>query len=176
MRKPRRDDLWDRTPGGLIVPRRVGLPTRRYIGKLGMVVDCCEEGICSHLSFAPPRTLLIELPAMSSSWCPNCATFGGQTYTTVDYSIDFGGLATCFWYYPLAYHCFFAPAYITFFVQSAVSGVSIHGDLAYPYNNAHFSIQDIPGSLDELDGWEMPFTGTSEPCDTTTGSAHIWLP
>lgn len=34
------DDLWDRKPGGLIVPRPT-LPTRRFIGKLGMAKDCC---------------------------------------------------------------------------------------------------------------------------------------
>jgi hypothetical protein len=46
VRKPRRDELWDRTPGGVIVPRRPTLPTRRFIQKWGTVQDCCGEETC----------------------------------------------------------------------------------------------------------------------------------
>lgn len=44
-RRPPNDDRWDRTTGGVIVPRRgVSLPTRRWIGWMGGAKDCCGGG------------------------------------------------------------------------------------------------------------------------------------
>jgi hypothetical protein len=42
-RRAVRDDRWDRTPGGLIVPRRPTLPTRRFIQKWGPAKCCCTD-------------------------------------------------------------------------------------------------------------------------------------
>jgi hypothetical protein len=42
------DDQWERTTGGVIVPRRgVSLPTRRWIGWMGGAQDCCEGSACT---------------------------------------------------------------------------------------------------------------------------------
>lgn len=35
------DPRWERTPGGLYLPRRPTLPTRRFIQKMGAAEDCC---------------------------------------------------------------------------------------------------------------------------------------
>jgi hypothetical protein len=42
----RGDDRWDRTPGGLFVPRRPTLPTRRFVmGKWGGIKCCCGGAV-----------------------------------------------------------------------------------------------------------------------------------
>jgi len=56
MRKPQRDDRWDRTPGNLFLPKRPTLPTRRYVmGLLGGIKDCCGEdlGPCGECTNTP---------------------------------------------------------------------------------------------------------------------------
>jgi hypothetical protein len=76
VRKPGRDDLWDRTPGGVIVPRRPTLPTRRFIGKLGMAVDCCEEEceisqVCMYGLYWP-GTLHATVSGVGNALCETC--------------------------------------------------------------------------------------------------------
>lgn len=63
-RRAVRDDRWDRTPGGLFVPRRPTLPTRRFIQWLGVAKDCCEGGetvcpFCVDHSETPELTLTL---------------------------------------------------------------------------------------------------------------------
>jgi len=68
VRKPRRDEMWDRSPGGVIVPRRVTLPTRRHIGWLGTAKDCCGEVI-------PPscNCYSITISGLSNGTCTKCS-------------------------------------------------------------------------------------------------------
>lgn len=49
-RKRPPDGLWDRTPGGLIVPRPT-LPTRRFIQKMGSGHDCCLSSVWPSCTF-----------------------------------------------------------------------------------------------------------------------------
>lgn len=72
------DDQWERTTGGLIVPRRgVSLPTRRWIGWMGGVKDCCEETdpiTCCACSYLPSSDVTITLDsAIEFSWEYTCA-------------------------------------------------------------------------------------------------------
>lgn len=93
MRHPRRDELWDRTPGGVIVPRRVGLPTRRFIGKLGMVVDCCETSVqCSDCPY--PEEFILTIAGFTAN--PACSALN-DTWTVphigtqCDWELDIPG-------------------------------------------------------------------------------------
>jgi hypothetical protein len=63
VRKPRRDELWDRTPGGVIVPRRPTLPTRRFIQKWGTAKCCCGGGgFCNYCTgFSETSDVVVTL-------------------------------------------------------------------------------------------------------------------
>lgn len=67
MRKPRRDERWYRTPGGLIVPRRPTLPTRRFIQKWGTAKCCCDVVACPECCWAVTLSGL-DCSALNKTW------------------------------------------------------------------------------------------------------------
>jgi hypothetical protein len=74
-RRPPNDDQWDRTSGGLIVPRRgVSLPTRRWIGWMGGAKDCCSSFTCSVFASSPPSSIVLAVTGETDGNC-NCAPF-----------------------------------------------------------------------------------------------------
>jgi hypothetical protein len=101
MRHPRRDELWDRTPGGVIVPRRVGLPTRRFIGKLGMVVDCCGGQTCETFCANHPDTIYADFAELDLAGRAGGCSEGdcnlAETLIAADYT-SAGGYCSQ-WYY-----------------------------------------------------------------------------
>lgn len=71
----RGDDRWDRTPGGLFVPRRPTLPTRRFVmGKFGGIKDCCESFPCNVFAASPPSSIILAITGETDGNC-NCAGF-----------------------------------------------------------------------------------------------------
>lgn len=90
MRKPRTDELWDRTPGGVIVPRRVGLPTRRFIQKWGQVPCCCEEeeeGVPCCPGETLPLSMTVDLSGILSDGTCDCSSLSSEFVVTYDESV-----------------------------------------------------------------------------------------
>lgn len=76
-RRAVRDDRWDRTPGGVIVPRRVGLPTRRFIQKWGQVQCCCTTTApgCEFCALVDDCYSVEAVIASSSCWSGGTMSF-----------------------------------------------------------------------------------------------------
>lgn len=70
-RRPSTDDRWERSESGLLLPRRSRptLPTRRHIGKLGMVKDCCIPGGCYIWSTSRPSAVTITISGITQGTC-----------------------------------------------------------------------------------------------------------
>lgn len=87
MKKPRRDELWDRTPGGLIVPRRPTLPTRRFIQKWGQVQDCCSAPGCEPIwDGSRPASISVSIEGVTNGTCVGCDAH--NTSAEIDYSLS----------------------------------------------------------------------------------------
>ena len=96
MRKPRINELWDRTPGGVIVPRQARLPTRRFIQKMGTVQCCCTttptpDDVC-------PVCAESTVGGASVSFSDNVCTVAAGTYFVAnDPTYAEGPPAYCTW-------------------------------------------------------------------------------
>ena len=69
------DDPWERTTGGLVVPRRPTLPTRRHIQQHGTAKECCVPicGPCYEgAEFAGIETSVAVLDIIGT-WSEQCA-------------------------------------------------------------------------------------------------------
>jgi len=79
VRKPRHDDRWDRTPTGLIVPRRPTLPTRRYINPLGSTsCECCGEDTCEIWTTSKPASVVFTIADLVDDRCSACDGANGD--------------------------------------------------------------------------------------------------
>ncbi len=92
MRKPRRNELWDRTPGGLAIPRRPGLPTKRFIQKLGMTKDCCGGKTCETFCASRPDTIYADFSELDlgGEICTAGECSGAAAIIAADYT-SYGG-------------------------------------------------------------------------------------
>ena len=72
-RRQRIDERWERTPGGLLVPSRPTLPTRRFIQKWGQAVCCCDV--------APPQCLCMSviIDGVANGTCAECDAINRDT-------------------------------------------------------------------------------------------------
>jgi hypothetical protein len=78
------DPRWDRTPGGLFVPRRPAFPTRRFIQKLGTAKDCCTPPGCTYCEDGTTADLLVSIACTY-----NMGYYGGSFDDT--FSLSGGG-------------------------------------------------------------------------------------
>ena len=73
----RGDDRWERTHGGLFLPKRPTLPTRRFLTPLGTFQDCCTATLpvtCCACNSMPDSDITVSLDsAIEFSWSYTCA-------------------------------------------------------------------------------------------------------
>ena len=79
-RRQQLDDRWERTSGGgLFVPRRPALPTRRYaVGPLGGIKCCCVDAPCEIWSITRPDSVLCSITGMADDNCNTCENFNRE--------------------------------------------------------------------------------------------------
>jgi hypothetical protein len=96
MRKPRIDHRWDRTPTGLIVPRRPTLPTRRFLNPLGSTsCECCGVGVgCQYCGYHDTDDILVTVD-IDVSWS-TCTLSVSDTFALVQGTCPLSG---CTWSY-----------------------------------------------------------------------------
>jgi hypothetical protein len=171
VRKPRPDERWERTDGGLIVPRRPTLPTRRYIQKWGQVPCCCDveeacnpcgEGTVDPGDF-PGVWATFNL--VDNAFCTSCNEFNDSYWLPM---VDIGpwdcpagyGLACAFQYgdeFDVSLCGFGPPLYIWAIISSTVHGV-------YVSSNQLFNCSATPNVI----GFGFSSSGCVK-IDTSTG-------
>ena len=77
-RRQQSDQRWDRTDGGLLIPRRPVVPTRRFVQKMGSAHECCGSP-CAGCNY--PDDLLITISGFQEG-LGNCVGqgWGGDCY------------------------------------------------------------------------------------------------
>ncbi len=66
-------DPWDRTAGGLYVPGRPSLPTRRYLQRMGAAKDCCNVT-------PPPGCWAVAFSGIANDTCTYCSGYNKTWY------------------------------------------------------------------------------------------------
>lgn len=170
MRKPRRDDRWDRTLGGLIVPRRVGLPTRRFIQKWGTAKCCCNvvlvpDDTCPICATGTlPGAYLYNDETVCGYWTPATRYVG-----LLDIYSDPGYPASC----SKSTVTFPSLAAAVYEDGSIAASYAISGGTVVSYKAAYFT-GDPPFDCNGIEDLELPFLSVN---GSGCGSypASVWI-
>jgi len=128
------DDRWERTGGGLFVPRRPTLPTRRYVvGKLGGIKCCCEPEECQVFTGTPPDAVSVTTSGATDGDC--VCTGINDTYepTKGEFSEIVEGV--CSWAYRIAGGLYSGGCSVTFTINQL-----------YDWRSVLVSVFDLGGS------------------------------